>query len=169
MAHLLADLRYAFRTLRKSPVFTTVAVLSIALGIGANTAIFTLVDQALLRLLPVKNPQELVLVQANGPWRGSSWGDDRLSFPMYADFRDHNDAFTGMFCQFGYAMHVGFGGRTERVNAEIVSSSYFPVPGVYTVSGRTLGQDFPSDQKGFSCTFLRFGYWLCNYINTFTQ
>ncbi len=159
MAHLLADLRYAFRTLRKSPVFTTVAVLSIALGIGANTAIFTLVDQALLRLLPVKNPQELVLVQAKGPWRGSSWGEDKLSFPMYADFRDHNDVFTGMFCRFGYAMHVGFGGRTERVNAEIVSGTYFPVLGVNAALGRTMGPEDDKVPGGHSVAVLQYDYW----------
>ena len=67
MGHLSQDLRFAFRTFRKSPVFVAVAVLSLALGIGANTAIFTLVDQVLLRLLPVKDPQQLVLLWGRGP------------------------------------------------------------------------------------------------------
>jgi predicted permease len=160
MSHLLADLRYALRTLRKSPVFTAVAVLSIALGIGANTAIFTLLDQALLRLLPVKNAQELVLVRPQGPWSGSNWGDgNEMSYPMYADFRDHNEVFTGMFCRFEYSMHVGFGGRTERVNAEIVSGTYFPVLGVGAALGRMIGPDDDKVPGAHPVAVLQYDYW----------
>src|SRR5450759_5661296 len=88
MNHLIRDLRYAVRGLIRSPLFTSVAVLSIALGIGANTAIFTLVDEVLLRRLPVKNPEQLVLF--NGPRNhyGNNSGGNMLSFPMYEDFRD---------------------------------------------------------------------------------
>jgi len=74
MGHFAQDLRYAIRTFRKSPVFVVVAVLSLAFGIGANTAIFTLVDQLLLRLLPVKDPQQLVLLWGRGPHYGSNNG-----------------------------------------------------------------------------------------------
>jgi hypothetical protein len=86
---VLRDLTYAYRGLSRSPLFTLVAVLSIALGIGANTAIFTLVDEVLIRLLPVKAPEQLVLF--NGPRNhyGSNSGGNMLSFPMYEDFRDH--------------------------------------------------------------------------------
>ena len=75
MTHLLSDIRYAWRGLHKAPVFTAVAILSIALGIGANTAIFTLVDQLLLRLLPVKDPRQLVLVTGEGFQYGNGWGE----------------------------------------------------------------------------------------------
>ena len=89
------DVRYAGRTLRKSPAFVAVAVLSIALGVGANTAIFTLVDQVLLRQLPVTRPHELVLVTVRGTQYGSAWGDgNELSYPMYEDLRGHNEAFS---------------------------------------------------------------------------
>src|SRR4029450_6001179 len=87
MAHVLSDIRYAWRGLHKAPVFTAVAILSIALGIGANTAIFTLVDQLLLRLLPVKAPRQLVLVTGEGFQYGNGWGggndasDPRLTAP----------------------------------------------------------------------------------------
>jgi len=89
MRHLGRDLKYAVRGLLRSPLFTIVALASIALGIGANTAIFTLVDEVLLRRLPVKNPDELVLF--NGPRNhyGNNSGGNMLSFPMYEDFRDN--------------------------------------------------------------------------------
>src|SRR3954470_22932964 len=88
MRHLGRDLRYAWRGLARSPLFTAVALLSIALGIGANTAIFTLVDEVLLRQLPVKHPEQLVLFNGARNHYGSNSGGNMLSFPMYEDFRD---------------------------------------------------------------------------------
>jgi len=88
MRHLFPDLRYAFRGLARSPLFTSVALLSIALGIGANTAIFTLVDEVLLRQLPVKDPGQLVLFNGARNHYGNNSGGNMLSFPMYEDFRD---------------------------------------------------------------------------------
>ena len=83
--------------MRRSPGFTTIAILSIALGIGANTAIFTLVDQVLLRLLPVKNPQQLVQVTQEGDLYGSNWGDgSEFSYPTYTEIRDRNKVFSGV-------------------------------------------------------------------------
>src|SRR6202047_5462632 len=78
------DLNYALRTLRRSPGFTAVAVLTLALGIGANTAIFTLLDQVLLRLLPVKDPKSLVLLTMRGKHYGSNWGWNAISFGVSA-------------------------------------------------------------------------------------
>ena len=80
-------------------LFTSVAVLSLALGIGANTAIFTLVNQLILQLLPVRDPQQLVLLTARGSHYGSNTGSNSLSYPMYQDFRDKNQVFSGMFCR----------------------------------------------------------------------
>src|SRR6266516_7265307 len=87
MPHLLRDVRYAFRGLARDPLFTLVAVVSIALGIGANTAIFTLVDEVLLRMLPVRNPEQLVLFNGARNHYGSNSGGNMLSYPMYEDFR----------------------------------------------------------------------------------
>src|SRR5579864_6839645 len=129
MRDLLFDLRFALRTLAKSPMFAAVAVFSLALGIGANTAIFSLLDQILLRLLPVKQPDQLVLLSMRGRHYGSNWGGNAISYPMYRDFQDHNDAFSGMFCRFPLLASLTFGGQTERVNAELVSGTYFPVLG----------------------------------------
>ena len=88
MPHLLRDLRYACRGLLRAPLFTIVALVSIALGIGANTAIFTLVDQVLLRQLPVRAPEQLVLFTQVGPHFGNNRGGNATSFPMYEDFRE---------------------------------------------------------------------------------
>ena len=138
MHRLLADTRLAFRTWRKTPGFTAVAISSIALGIGANAAIFTLVDQVLLRVLRVHNPHELVQVTFQGSRYGSNWGDgSELSYPVYKELRDHNEVFAGMFGRFGYSFHIGHAGRTERVTGEIVSGTYFPVLGVHAALGRT--------------------------------
>src|SRR5580692_8023863 len=119
------DLKYALRTLRRSPGFTIVAVVTLALGIGANTAIFTLLDQVLLRLLPVKDPHSLVLLTMRGHHYGSNWGSNAISYPMYKDFQTHNEVFSGMFARFPVYASVTLGNSSERVKAELVSGTYF--------------------------------------------
>src|SRR6202163_4696524 len=111
MGNLGQDLRYALRTFRKSPFFVAVAMLSLALGIGANTAIFTLVDQLLLRLLPVKNPEQLVMISSTGPHVGSNRGDRAASYPMYQDFQRKATAFSYVFCRYGTPLSVSFSGQ----------------------------------------------------------
>src|SRR5262249_56030783 len=86
MWHLSRDVRYAWRGLLHSPIFTLVALVSMALGIGANTAIFTLVDEVLLRQLPVKQPRELVLFTQLGSHYGNNNGGNATSYPMYEEF-----------------------------------------------------------------------------------
>jgi predicted permease len=153
------DLHYGFRSLRKSPLFTVVAVLTLAFGIGANTAIFSLMDQVLLQLLPVKHPEQLVLVAERGTRFGSSWGDNDISYPMYRDFRDGNQVFSGMFCRFPTSISLGYGDRTERVSAELVSGSYFPVLGVTAIIGRTLKPDDDRVLGGHPVAMLSYGFW----------
>src|ERR1043165_4801901 len=113
MAGILRDLRYSLRTLRKSPVFLAVAVLSLALGIGANTAIFTLITQLILLPLPVRNPEQLVMLAGRGKHYGGNNGMDRLSYPMYQEIRDRNQVFSGMFCTYPNTVSATFEGRTE--------------------------------------------------------
>src|ERR1700737_2490558 len=127
---LKQDIRYAFRTFAKNPGFSSIAVLTLALGIGANTAIFTLLDQILLRLLPVKNPQQLVLLTMRGKHYGNNWGGNAISHPMFRDFQDHNEVFSGMFCRFPTRVSLTTDSRAERVAAELVSGAYFDVLGV---------------------------------------
>jgi predicted permease len=160
MGNLGHDLRFAVRSFKKSPVFLSVAVLSLALGIGANTAIFTLVDQILLRLLPVKNPQQLVLLWGRGPHYGSNNGRYKLSYPMYEDFRDHNQVFSGMFCRWGTSFSVSSEGRTERVDGELVSGTYFPVLGVGAALGRVFTPDDDRVPGGHPVAVISYRYWL---------
>ena len=159
MRDLGQDLRYSLRTLAKSPVFAAVAVLSLALGIGANTAIFTLLDQVLLRLLPVKNPQELVLLNSYGAHYGNNRGSNALSHPMYEDFRDHNTAFSGVMCRFGLPLSMSFNGHTERVSGELVSGTYFQVLGVSAALGRVFTPDDDRVPNGHPLAILSYNFW----------
>ncbi len=159
MRDLWNDIRFAARTLRKSPVFTGVAVLSLALGIGANTAIFTLLDQILLRMLPVKEPQQLVALAMKGFHYGSNWGMNAISYPMYKDFSENNSVFSGMFCRFGYPMSLTFNGRTERTKGELVSGTYFPVLGVGAAIGRTFTPEDDKNPGGHPVVMFSYSYW----------
>ena len=89
MQGLLSDLRFALRAIRRGPLFAVVAILSLTLGIGANTAIFTLMDQLMLRLLPIKDPGQLVMLFQNGPHNGSNMGSRMHSYPLYQDFQQN--------------------------------------------------------------------------------
>ncbi len=166
MAHLWQDLRFALRTLKKSPVFVVVAVLSLALGIGANTAIFSLVDQVLLRLLPVKDPQQLVLFWGRGSHYGSNNGRYRLSYPMYVDFRDNNQVFSGMFAQHGTTLSVACDGKTELVDGEMVSGTYFPVLGVHAAIGRVFSPDDDKTPGGEPYAVLSHRYWISRFAGS---
>ncbi len=159
MAHLSQDLRFAFRTFKKAPVFVVVAVLSLALGIGANTAIFTLVDQVLLRLLPVKDPQQLVLLWSRGSHYGSNNGYNKISYPMYEDFRDKNQVFNGMFCRTDMDFSLSFEGKTERISGELVSGTYFPVLGVRAAVGRVFSAEDDKTPGGHPYGVLSYGFW----------
>ncbi len=153
------DIQFALRAFRKSPVFTAVALLSLALGIGANTAIFSLLDQVLLRLMPVKDPQQLVLLSTKGPAYGNNWGDHAISYPMYRDFSSHNTVFSGMFCRFPYQFSLGFNGTTERTDGELVSGTYFPVLGVGAAIGRTFTPEDDTIAGGHPVAMLSYAYW----------
>jgi predicted permease len=163
VGHFLNDIRYAFRTFRKSPVFVAVAVLSLALGIGANTAIFTLIDQVLLRYLPVKDPQQLVLLWGRGSHYGSNNGQNKLSYPMYEDFRDKNQVFSGMLCRDDEGFSLNFEGKTERVSGEVVSGTYFPVLGVGAALGRVFNVSDDQTPGGAPYAVLSYRYWISRF------
>jgi predicted permease len=166
MAHLWQDVRFALRTLKKSPIFVAVAVLSLALGIGANTAIFSLVDQVLLRLLPVKDPQQLVLFWGRGNHYGSNNGRYRLSYPMYVDFRDNNQVFSGMFAEHGLSLSVAFDGKTERIDGELVTGTYFPVLGVHAALGRVFSPEDDKTPGGEPYAVLSYRYWISHFAGS---
>jgi len=159
MGNLLQDLRFAVRTLRKAPLFTSIAILSLALGIGANTAIFTLVNQLLLQMLPVRDPEQLVMLAGRGEHYGSNNGRDALSYPMYQDIRDRNQVFQGMFCRSVTSFSLTYEGRTELVRGEMVSGNYFPVLGVGAQVGRVFSAQDDLIQGGHPYAVLSYGYW----------
>ena len=164
MSRILSDLRFALRNLRRSPLFALVAVASLALGIGANTAIFTLMDQLMLRLLPVSRPEELVMIWPNGPHVGNNRGDRKTSYPMYQDFQQKAQAFSYVFCQFSTPLSIGFGGQTERIDAELVSGNYFQALGVRPALGRVFSSA-EDDQvyKGHPVVVLSHQYWVTRF------
>ena len=159
MRDLLSDLRFAVRTLVKSPLFTVVAVASLALGIGANTAIFTLLDQVLLRLLPVKRPEQMVQLAWKGSHYGSNTGYNALSYPLYRDFRDHNQVFDGVICRYSLPLSMGYNGQTEWLDGELVSGNYFDVLGVKAIIGRTLTPDDDRVPGGHPVAVLSYDFW----------
>jgi predicted permease len=159
MAAFPQDLRYAFRTLRKSPLFSAVGVLSLALGIGANTAIFTLIYQLLLQPLPVKDPAQLVMLAGRGRHYGGNNGRDKLSYPMYQEIRDKNQVFNGMFCKHTDTLSVSFGGRTELIAGEFVSGNFFRVLGIGAGIGRVITGSDDLQQGGHPLVVLSYGYW----------
>jgi putative ABC transport system permease protein len=136
---LWKDVRFALRLFRRSPGFAAIAITSIAVGIGANASVFTLLDQVMLRSLPIERPSELVLVTAEGFQYGNGWGEgDELSYPRYVDLRDNNQVFAGMFCRFSFPLDVSSERSGERVAGELVSGTYFPVLGVTPALGRVF-------------------------------
>ena len=159
----MQELRYALRQLRKAPVFTAVAVLTLALGIGANTAIFTLLDQALIRSLPVSHPEQLVRLRFTGesPGHTNAYGgddNDFFSYPMYRDLRDKNSVFSGLIANDEQTVGVQWNNRSELVQTELVSGNYFQVLGLQPAIGRLL---LPSDDQPNSAAVvtLSFSYW----------
>ena len=153
------DIRYALRTLRKSPVFTAVAVGSLALGIGANTAIFTLIDAILLRWLPVRNPQELVVLALNPSRQTTSF-----SYPDYRYLRDQNRSYTGLiaFWELGRGTSFGLperGGPAPPVLLSMVSGNYFEVLGVQPASGRMFNAADNEKEGAHPVAVLSHGFW----------
>ena len=139
METLWQDLRFGFRMLLKSRAFTAVAILSLALGIGANTTIFTLVNAVFLQPLPVKEPAQLISVFGTDEKnKGNLLNFMPISYPNYVDYRDQNDVFSGLLAFGGVAMSLSGRGEPEQINGLIVSGNYFDVLGVKAARGRTF-------------------------------
>ncbi|HEY1677774.1 MAG TPA: ABC transporter permease [Candidatus Sulfotelmatobacter sp.] len=160
---VLEDIRYGLRVLRKAPGFTIAAVLTLALGIGANTAIFTLLDQAILRKLPVKEPDRLVLLRYTGRNNGYSHtrSDDSLyfSYPTYHDLRDQNTVLSGLIATAWAEVGVQWHNEPTLEDAELVSGNYFDVLGVRPALGRLLVQSDDVSQEGAAVVVLSYSYW----------
>src|SRR5262245_16959353 len=146
LTNLRDDVKLGLRSLLHDRGFALAAVLSIGLGVGANSALFSLVDQALLRMLPVRDPDRLVLLDWKGTFIGKGWGTSNLmSYPFYRDLRDETQVFDGVFARFPTDIDLMIDGSPEQASAEIVTGSYFPVLGVRPLLGRLL--DDTDDQQ----------------------
>jgi predicted permease len=154
---MIADVRYALRMLTKNPAFAGVVVLTLALGIGANAAIFSLLDQVLLQSLPVANPEQLVVLsvyEAKEPNVDSSF-----SYPMYQDLRDRNSVFSGVIARGGTQMNVSYGDQTERVRGELVSGNFYEVLGVRPWIGRLFTQEDDRTPRAHPVAVLSYKFW----------
>lgn len=159
MSVLSQDLRFGLRTLGRSPVFTSVAVLTLALGIGVNTALFSFVDRLLLRSLPVRDPQLLMLLDSPGPKAGRVEGDQAFSYPVYRDIRDRNDVFSGVLARYGTSVSLTWKNNTELMSTELCSGNYFDVLGVRPYLGRLLSPADDQTPGGHPVVVLSHGYW----------
>ena len=164
MQRLIEDIRYALRQFRNNPGFTLTAVVTLALGIGANTAIFTLLDQALLRSLPVKDPANLVLLRFTGTDHGhlnddGSDPEDFFSYPMYRDLRDQNTVLEGLIAAKRAEAGVLWHNSPGIAQTELVSGNYFDVLGVRPAAGRLFVQADDTQPNANPILVLGHGYW----------
>jgi predicted permease len=156
---------FAFRSLLKTPVVTTVAVLSVALGIGSNVAIYSIFNQILLRPLPVSEPDRLVNLASPGPRSGSvSCGssgtcDSVFSYPMYRDLERGQTVFTGIAAHRDFGASIAYGGTSEAGSGAFVSGSYFPVLGLTPHVGRLFDRDDEIEPGGDNVVVLSYDYW----------
>ncbi len=164
MQSFFQDLRYAVRQLRKSLGFTLTVILTLALGIGANAAVFTLFDQVLLRMLPVQKPQQLVRFNWTGTYSGGAniFGgemSDYFSYPMYKDLRDKNAVFSGLIAIDRANVGVNWNNQAEDKDVELVSGNYFQVLGLQPVLGRLLTPQDDTAKGANPQLVLTYAYW----------
>ncbi|HYO80966.1 MAG TPA: ABC transporter permease, partial [Bryobacteraceae bacterium] len=154
------DLRFAVRSFFRSPSFTAMVVLSLALGIGATTAVYSLVDQVVLRPLPVHEPERLVLVDWNGEQLANGMGTVNLmSYPICRDLQLQDRFFDGVLCRYATTVNLSTGGGPKPVSAEIVSGSYFTVLGVGPALGRVFGDHDDGPANANPVVVLSHQYW----------
>jgi predicted permease len=160
---LLHDFRQAVRGLARSPLVTLVAMVSLALGIGANTAIFSLMGQVFHQLLPVKSPEQLVWLNPRGPAYGNPNGSPVMSYPMFRDLRDRNQVFSSVFGRMLLPAHVGYDRETERAWAEMVSGNFFEGLGVKPHLGRLLTAEDDVTPGAHPVAVLSHRYWQARF------
>ena len=154
------DLRFSARSFRRSPSFTATAVLSLALGIGATTAIYSLVDQVILHALPVHHPERLVLIDWIGEQMAETMGTDNLmSYPICRDLQQKNQFFEGVFCRAATTINLSRGGEPTPTAAELVSGTYFSVLGVSPALGRLLTMDDDQAPGASPAVVLSYDFW----------
>ena len=162
----MRNLKLAFRTLFRTPFVTVVAILSLALGIGANAAIYSLFNEMLLQPLPVSHPERLVNFAAPGPIRGSNSCnqagdcDEVFSYPMFRDLERANTAFSGIAGHYLFGVNLAMSGQTPMSGQGVfVSGSYFPVLGIRPALGRLLTRNDDQTIGGHYVAVLSYPYW----------
>jgi putative ABC transport system permease protein len=168
MQALLQNLRYALRQLTRAPGFSATVIVTLALGIGANSAIFTIFDQVLLRMLPVQKPKELVRFQWSGSFSGSrsSFGGesgDYFSYPMYKDLRDRNSAFSGILAADRAGVGISWHDQAENEDAEVVSGNYFDLLGLRPAAGRLFTAADDVTKNANPVVVLGYDYWKSHF------
>lgn len=156
---LLQDLQYATRALRQNPVFTIVATLSLAIGIGANAAIFTLLDQLLIRPLPIPEPTRLVQLDLPGPRQGEHWGSRTFSNPLFQDLRASSSNLKGIAAQYNGGASLSTGDRSQIVAATLVSGNWFEILGVRTALGRPITPEDDRTVDAHPVVVLAHAFW----------
>src|SRR5436190_5011706 len=152
----MSDLKFAIRQLLKNPGFTAVAILTLALGIGANTAIFSVLDQLMVRPLPVREPQRLALV---GQLRRDGNLDFDFNYPLFQDYQRQNTVFAELSATSEMDVGLGTGGATERQRAMVVSGNYFSMLGINAVLGRTFAKNEGAEIDDATVIVLSHGLW----------
>src|SRR6476646_7189114 len=158
MTQMITDIRYALRILAKNPGFACVVVFTLALGIGANAAIFSVTDKVLLQSLPVTRPEQLAVLSSFDS-QGGRRIESSFSYPMYQDLRDRNDVFSGVIARGGVQMNVSYGDQTERVQAELVSGNFFEVLGVKPWAGQLLTQNDDLNPGAHPVAVISYAFW----------
>jgi putative ABC transport system permease protein len=157
LVDLMQDVRYGLRLLGKNPGFTAVAILTLALGIGANTAIFSLVDTVMLKMLPVHKPEELMVLAIRSP-KSTGEPDPEFTNPIWEQIRDQQDVFSGVFAWNQLRFDLAQGGESHLVNGLEVSGNYFNTLGVSPAAGRLFVSS--DDKRGCSgSVVLGYGFW----------
>src|SRR5215472_50558 len=161
MESLLRDLRLGLRMLRNSPGFTSVAVLTLALGVGANTAIFQLLDAVRLRSLPVPRPSELAQIEIRGGNRGYGISrlSDSLTYPLWEQIRAHQEGFSGVFAWSGDEIPLGEGARAKRARGLFVTGETFGALGLSPVRGRLFTREDDRPGCGFPGAVISYAFW----------
>jgi putative ABC transport system permease protein len=160
------DIRYSARSFLRSPSFTATTVLSLALGIGATTAIYSLVNQVVLQALPVHQPERLVLIDWNGDPLCCGMGTYNLmSYPICRDLQLQDRFFEGALCRAATTVTLSTGGENRPAAAEIVSGSYFPVLGVGAALGRVLGSDDDGTPGANPVVVLSYDFWKTQFAS----
>jgi predicted permease len=155
---MFQDLRFGVRMLMKSPGFALVAVFSLALGIGANSSVFSLLDATLLKPLPVKQPEQLVIVDVQTPSQPGR-GFSLYSYPVFREMREKNTVFSDIFARSGLQMSLSSGGQTERVLGEVLSGNFFSALGVNALLGRLLTEEDDRTPGGSPVAVISFNFW----------